>query len=125
MDNKIKYWALNIASALVLLVLLGAHMGLMHLPGLLGQINPAWAEPLAWAQVSGRGSSMVTTAGYVVLLGLALFHGLYGAHTILTEFVDGERAARRIAAGCWLAGTALFTIGAMASLMFHFSPPPT
>lgn len=120
-DIKIKYWALNIASALVLLVLLGAHMGLMHLPGVLGHINPDWSEPLAWAQVSGRGSSIAATGGYVLLLGLALFHGLYGLHTMLTEFFDGERAARRIAVGCWITGIALFAIGATASVIFHMS----
>jgi succinate dehydrogenase / fumarate reductase membrane anchor subunit len=122
-NDKIKYWALNAVSALVLVVLLGIHMGLMHLPGLLGQINPAWSDPLAWAQVSERGRSAVTTGGYVLLLGVALFHGLYGVHTMLTEFFGGERAERRIAAGCWIAGIALFVIGAISSVVFHISVP--
>ncbi|MDH3712234.1 MAG: hypothetical protein OET44_00120 [Gammaproteobacteria bacterium] len=124
-DNKIKYWALNVFCALVLAVLLGAHMGLMHLPGLLGQINPAWKDPLAWAHVSERGRSAAITGGYVLLLGLALFHGLYGVHTMFTEFFSGERAARRIAAGCWIAGIALFVIGAFSSVIFHISVPRT
>ena len=94
MDDKTRYWALNIASALVLLVLLGAHMGVMHLPGLLGQLNPAWGDPLAWEQVRERGNSLMATVGYVLLLGLALFHGFYGLHRLLTEFIDGQRAAR-------------------------------
>ena len=120
-DIKIKYWALNIASALVLFVLLGAHMGLMHLPGVLGHIDRAWSEPLAWARVSDRGSSLVTTIGYIVLLGLALFHGLYGVNIMLCEFFNGARAARRITVGCWIAGVALFAVGAASSVIFHMS----
>lgn len=107
----------------MLLVLLGTHMGLMHLPGLLGHMNSAWREPLGWAQISERGSSLASTAGYVLLLGVALFHGLYGLHTLLIEFFSSERAARRIAAGCWITGVALFGIGAISSIMFHISLP--
>ena len=116
-----RYWLANAVAALVILVILGVHMGLSHLDGLLGLINPAWAEPLAWERVRARGESGWFTLSYIVLVGTALFHGLYGLHTILTEVWDSPRAAVRIAAGCWVAGVALFAVGTAGVLMFHFT----
>ena len=40
---------------------------------------------------------------------------------ILTEVWDSPRAAVRIAAGCWVAGVALFAVGTTGVLMFHFT----
>lgn len=115
-----RYWAVNVVSALAILIVLGVHMGLIHLDGLLGLINPAWVEPLAWDRVQARGASGWFTTTYVLLVGTALFHGLYGLHTILTEVWTSPRAAARIAAGCWVAGTVLFAVGAAGVLVFHF-----
>lgn len=117
-----RYWAANIIAVLIILVLLGAHLGLFHLDGLLRQINVvSSARPMAWHSVVGRGESGWSTASYVLLLGMALFHGLYGVHTMLTERWDSPRASARIATGCWIVGIALFAVGAAAVLVFHFS----
>ena len=118
--RDIRYWAANIVSALVVLGVLGVHMGLIHLDGLLGLINPDWVGPLAWERVLARGESGFFTATYVLLVGTALFHGLYGLHTILTEVWDTPRASLRIAVGCWVAGILLFSVGTVAVLAFHF-----
>jgi succinate dehydrogenase hydrophobic anchor subunit len=120
MNTGTRYWAANIVAALVILVALGVHLGLIHLDGLLGLVNPAWADSLAWDRVVRRGESAWVTTSYVVLVGAALFHGLYGLHTILTELWDSPRAAARIATGCWATGIVLFTVGATAVLVFHF-----
>jgi succinate dehydrogenase / fumarate reductase membrane anchor subunit len=114
------YWAVNMVSALAILALLGFHMGLIHLDGLLGLVNPAWTEPLAWDRVVARGRSGWFTITYVLLVATALYHGLYGLHTVLTEVWNSPRAAARIAAGCWAAGILLFTVGTTALLVFHF-----
>ncbi len=116
-----RYWAANIVAILVILVLLSAHLGMFHLDGLLRQITSAWSRPMTWNRVVERGESGWFTAGYVLLLGTALFHGLYGVHTILTERWDSPRASARIATGCWIVGILLFTVGAGTVLIFHFS----
>jgi len=116
-----RYWAANIVAVLVILVVLGMHMGMFHLDGLLRLMNPAWVKPLAWNRVVERGESGWFTASYVLLVGMALFHGLYGLHTILTEVWDSPRASARIATSCWIAGIVLFAVGASAVLIFHFS----
>lgn len=115
-----RYWAANAVAALVILVILGVHMGLIHLDGLLALVNPAWADALAWPRVVARGESGWFTATYVLLVASALFHGLYGLFNMLTEIWTGPRAAARIAAGCWIGGLLLFAVGTGATLAFHF-----
>ncbi|UCG71574.1 MAG: hypothetical protein JSV45_09915 [Chromatiales bacterium] len=115
-----RYWAANLVAALIVLVLLGLHLGMFHLDGLLRQITSAWSRPMTWNRVVERGESGWFTASYVLLLGMALFHGLYGVHTILTERWCSPRASARIATGCWLVGIALFAVGTATVLVFHF-----
>ena len=114
-----KYWLLNAVCGLVVLILLGIHMTTMHLDDLLALLWGTDGNPLSWNQVSRRGESRLMTAGYVALLGTALFHGLYGLHTLLTEFWSGQRAERLIRVGCWTAGIALFLIGSFSTVTFH------
>ncbi len=114
-----RYWFLNLLAGLAVLVLLGWHMAVMHLDDLLGLVSSVSATPLAWDQVAGRGRSAAFTGMYVLLLGTALFHGFYGLQTVLKEYWPGRMAGSLITAGCWLAGGALFTIGAYATIAFH------
>ena len=114
-----RYWAVNALAALAILLVLGVHMGLIHLDGLLAQLNPAFAEPLAWENVVKRGASLGFTLSYVLLVATGLFHGLYGLHTILTEVWSSPRARSRIAAACWVIGVLLFAVGTAAVLVFH------
>ena len=115
-----RYWVANSVAALVILVILGVHMGLIHLDGLLALLNPAWADALAWPNVVARGSSGWFTATYILLVASALFHGLYGLYNMLTEIWTSPRAAARLATGCWICGLVLFAVGTTATLMFYF-----
>lgn len=114
-----KYWLINALCGVVVLFLLGIHMAGMHLDDLLAPVIDSSTEPLAWAQVNDRGQSLLITVSYVVLLGTALFHGLYGLHTILTERWSGRRAARIVLYGCWSAGVILFLTGTIATVSFY------
>nr|WP_297199703.1 hypothetical protein [Thermanaeromonas sp.] len=44
-------------------------------------------EPLDYTSVMARGKSLGWVVGYVALLGLGLYHGLYGLRSILCEIV--------------------------------------
>ncbi len=114
-----RYWFFNILSGVAILILLGWHMATMHLQDLLGLVGSISAKPLAWEHVVARGRSAVFACTYVLLLGTALFHGFYGLRTILTEYWPGRIAEKLIAAGCWIAGGALFTIGTYTTVAFH------
>jgi succinate dehydrogenase/fumarate reductase cytochrome b subunit len=115
-----RYWFLNAFCGLLLLFLLGAHLAGLYLGTLLSSLLGTDLNPLAWAQVSERGESILTTVTYVLFLGTALFHGFYGLHTMLVEFWPGRRAARIALLGCWSAGLVLFLIGTVATVSFFF-----
>jgi succinate dehydrogenase hydrophobic anchor subunit len=119
--KETKYWVWSLSSAVVILIVLGMHMMLMHLDGILGLVESAWGDALAWRNVRARGQSDFFAASYVLLLGAALFHGLYGLRTILIEFWTSPRAARLIVAGCWTLGLALFTVGTYATVAFRMA----
>lgn len=119
--RETKVWVWQFFSAVVILALLSVHMIIMHLDGLLGLLVPAWADPLAWENMLSRGKSGFSTLMYILLLAAALFHGLYGVNTILTEFWTNQRSEKIIRACCWAAGITLFVIGTAATVVFHFS----
>lgn len=114
-----KYWLINALCGVVVLFLLGGHMASIHLDDLLALVIGTSNEPLDWAQVNDRSQSRWFTVSYVLLLGTALFHGLYGLHTILIERWSGRHAARLILYGCWSAGVILFLAGTIATVSFH------
>jgi len=114
-----RYWLFNALCGVLVLFLLGVHMTTMHLDDLWALVSNADPEPLNWLQVSRRGQDRVVTATYIVLLGTALFHGLYGLHTMLTELLPGRRAARLVLVGCWSFGLLLFFVGTFVTVAFH------
>lgn len=114
-----RYWILNALCGLIVLVLLGAHMATMHLDDVMALVTGGSTEPLAYDQVTRRGHSLPMAAGYVLLLASALFHGLYGVHTMLTERWSGARAGVRIRWGCWGLGLLLFFVGAGGTVLFY------
>lgn len=116
-----KYWLLNAVCGVLVLFLLGIHMAVMHLDDVLALVIGTDPAPLDWSRVTLRGESRFFTITYVILLGSALFHGLYGLHTMLTELWSGPRAARLIPLGCWVAGVFLFLVGSIATVSFHLT----
>lgn len=110
-------FALHLAAAVIILVLLGLHMAIMHLDGLLARIAGIAGDPLAWEQVLARGRSVFFTLSYVVLLGAALYHGLYGLHTMIAELEPPPRVRRAVGAALWIGGVVLFGVGTAATLI--------
>jgi succinate dehydrogenase hydrophobic anchor subunit len=109
-------WTWHVAAGVVILVFLALHMGVMHLEAVLGfPFSPAGGHPIDWANVVTRAKSAFFAVTYVVLLGAALFHGLYGARNILFE-LGPPPALKRAANGVFLAGgLALFVLGTWAA----------
>ena len=116
-----RYWMLSLIAALVVLVLLGIHMAMMHLDGLLVSVVPAWAAPLRWMSTLARARSLVFSAGYLLLLTTALYHGFYGLRTLLLELDRGPAWERGITVACWLVGGALWVSGSVTTLILLVS----
>ena len=108
-------WTWHLVAGVVILVLLGLHMTIMHLDEIVRVFSPAAGEPIDWANVAERGKSVFFLVNYVVLLGAALFHGLYGLRNILFELNPAGGVKKGLNALFLVAGFALFVFGSWAA----------
>ncbi len=111
-----KLWTWHVAAGVVILVLLGLHMVIMHLEGIVRIFNPAEGAPIDWANVAARMKSAFFMVTYVILLGAALFHGLYGLRGIVWELHPPAGLGKGVAVVLLLAGLGLFVIGTWAAV---------
>ena len=110
-----RLWTRHVLAGLVVFVFLGLHMTVMHLDTLVGWFNPAGIKPIAWDSVMQRARLGFFTVSYIVLLGAALFHGLYGLRNILFELGIGTGAKKGLSLVLTAGGVALFAYGAWAA----------
>ncbi len=106
-----KLWSWHIVTALIILVLLGVHMCIMHLGAVLSSVGIGSSEPVKAEQVFHRSGQLMFMVGYIVLLAAALFHGLYGLRSMLTELSLSKTFEKLIGTLCALAGIGLFIYG--------------
>jgi len=114
-----KLWTWHLAAGAIILFLLGLHMAIMHLDALLGIFNPAGGHPIDWANVVARGQSLAFTVTYILLLGAALFHGLYGLRNILFELDPAPPLKKALSWVLILVGVGLFIFGTWAAWVGH------
>lgn len=114
-----KLWTWHVLAGLVIALFLGLHMTIMHLEVVVGAGNPAGGHPIDWANVVARGKTLFFPITYVVLLGAALFHGLYGARNILFELNPPPLLKKAIGAVLLLLGIGLFVLGTWAAVASH------
>jgi succinate dehydrogenase / fumarate reductase membrane anchor subunit len=110
-----RWWTWHILAGIVILVFLGLHMVIMHLEAIVGIFNPAGGHPIEWANVVSRMKSAGFLVSYIVLLGAALFHGLYGLRNILFELNPGAGTKKALSFLFVVGGLALFVFGAWAA----------
>jgi succinate dehydrogenase hydrophobic anchor subunit len=110
-----RLWTWHLAASAVILVFLGLHMIVMHLETIIGIFNPAGGHPVEWANVLARGKSVFFMVSYIVLLGTALFHGLYGLRNILFELNPAAGLKKALSVVLVLGGLGLFGLGAWAA----------
>jgi len=112
-------WTWHMAAGLVILVLLGLHMVIMHLDDSVGIFNPAGGHAIEWDNVVARGKDVFFSVTYVVLLGTALFHGLYGLRNILFELNPKPALKTVVSWVLILGGLGLFVVGTWAAWASH------
>jgi succinate dehydrogenase / fumarate reductase membrane anchor subunit len=111
-----RLWTWHVLAGLVIFVFLGLHMAVMHLDAILGWFNPAGMKPIDWTSVAQRARMGFFTVSYIVLLGAALFHGLYGLRNVLFELGPGAGAKKGLNLVLALGGVALFVYGSWAAV---------
>ncbi len=119
-----RLWTWHVAAGLIILILLGMHMGVMHLDDVLhitgpGGPNPAGGNPIDWANVLARAQEVGFVAFYIVLLGTALFHGLYGLRNILFELNPSPGLRRFLSVLLMVVGFGMFVFGTWAAVASH------
>jgi succinate dehydrogenase/fumarate reductase cytochrome b subunit len=118
--GETKLWTWHLIAGVVILVLLGLHMVTMHIGELTGLFvaNPT-VEPTAPVNSMARDSHIGFSIGYILLLGIALYHGLYGLRTILLELSLSETAGKVLTAFLVVIGLGLFSLGTWAAIASH------
>jgi succinate dehydrogenase hydrophobic anchor subunit len=107
-------WTWHLIAGAVIFVLLGLHMFIMHLSGLTGAEGQ---DVLSYSSVMERSRDIAFVVIYVLLLGVALYHGLYGLRKIVLELTLPEGAERVITVLVVLVGVGLFAIGSYATIV--------
>ena len=113
-ESKLWFW--HILSAVVILVLLCVHMGIMHLGEILGAIGIGSGHAIASEAVFHRSTQSIFMVTYILLLGAALFHGLYGLRSMLFELSLSKASEKAVGVLCAVAGAGLFIYGSYAAV---------
>ncbi len=106
-------------AGVVILFLLGLHMLIMHLGGVTHLFSPFAGEAVSKENSLYRDSRLFFTVTYILLLGVALYHGLYGLRTILFELTLKPAAEKAITAVLVIVGLGLFGLGTWAAFVSH------
>ena len=111
-----KMWTWHVLAGLIILILLGTHMVTMHLNELLpiAWLNPEGGSPIDWANVAARAQQITMVVVYILLLGTALYHGLYGLRNILMELNLSQGTQGFINGAIIFIGVVFFIFGTWA-----------
>ena len=111
-----RLWTWHMAAGVVILVFLGLHMTVMHLESVIRIFNPAEGRlPVDWANVVARSRTVFFMVTYVVLLGAALYHGLYGLRNIIEELNPAAGIKKAVNMVLLFGGAGLFILGTWAA----------
>ncbi len=119
-ESRLWFW--HILSAAIILVLLGVHMGTMHLSAILSSIGIGSRDPVKSAEVFHRSQQLIYMITYILLLGSALFHGLYGLRSMLFELSLSKSMEKAIGSVCAVAGIVLFIYGTYVAVRVFQMP---
>lgn len=113
--KETKYWTLHIFAGVLLLFFLGFHFLYTHI----GQLLFNESDNISRELSQGRDAKMYFLFFFIILLGLGLFHGLYGLKNILFEIFSSTNVQRIILVIILIVGLALFFFGSYSSYIAH------
>ncbi len=114
-------WMLNLVAGAAILVLLGLHMAIMHLDAVLGFLGLAGSGTVDAEAVFSRSKQTFFMITYIILLGTALYHGLYGLRNILFELTLSNGAEKAISLLLTVSGLGLFAYGSYVAVALFLS----
>jgi len=111
-----RLWTWHMAAGVVILVFLGLHMTVMHLESIVRLFNPVEGRlPVDWENVVARGRTVFFMVTYIVLLGAALYHGLFGLRNIIEELNPARVIKKAVNVVLLVGGAGLFVLGTWAA----------
>jgi succinate dehydrogenase / fumarate reductase membrane anchor subunit len=117
--SETKYWTWHMAAGVMILFLLGFHMLIMHLGGFTHLFMPWGGEAISKGNSLFRDGKLFFTVTYVLLLAVALYHGLYGLRTILFELTLKPAAEKAITIVLLVVGLGLLGLGTWGAIAAH------
>ena len=117
--RETKYWTWHMAAGVVIFFVLGLHMLIMHTGGITHLFAPSGGEAVSKANSLFRDGRPFFTVTYILLLAVALYHGLYGLRTILFELTLKRVVEKVISVILLLLGLGLFGLGTWAAITVH------
>jgi len=117
--RETKYWTWHMAAGVMILFLLGLHMFIMHVGGAAHLFAPHAGEAVSQANSLFRDGRLFFTVTYILLLGVALYHGFYGLRTILFELTLKPAVEKLTTAVLVTVGLGLFGLGTWAAIVAH------
>ena len=118
--RETKFWTWHMLSGVVILVLLGIHMVYVHIGELTHFMvftnNP---DSISVENVQARDATSIFPVVFIILLGVALYHGLYGLRTIVFEICSVRSVQKTISAFLIVIGLGLFGLGTWAAIKAH------
>jgi len=117
--NGTKYWTWHMAAGVVIVFVLGLHMLIMHMGGVSHLYAPNSGDADSLQNSLFRDGQLFFTVTYILLLGVALYHGLYGLRTMLFELTLPPAAEKAITVVLVLVGLGLFCLGSWAAVTAH------
>jgi succinate dehydrogenase / fumarate reductase membrane anchor subunit len=117
--RETKYWTWHMAAGVVILFLLGLHMLIMHLGGITHLFVPYGGEAVSKSNSLFRDGKLFFTVTYILLLGAALYHGLYGLRTILFELTLKPATEKLTTFVLLIVGLGLFGLGTWGTIAVH------
>ncbi len=117
--RETKYWTWHMTAGVVILFLLGLHMLIMHLGGLTHLFAPFGGEAISRENSLFRDGHLFFTVTYILLLAVALYHGLYGLRTIVFELTLKPAVEKAVTIVLLLVGFGLLGLGTWGALAAH------
>jgi succinate dehydrogenase hydrophobic anchor subunit len=117
--RETRYWTWHMIAGAVIFLLLGLHMLIMHTGGITHLYAPKGGESISQENSLARDGQLFFTVTYIILLGTALYHGLYGLKTILFELTLKPATEKAVSTLLLIAGLGLFGLGTWAAITVH------
>ena len=113
--RETKLWTWHMVAGVVILLLLGFHMAYTHV----GTLLTGNADNISKELSQQRDANPLFPAFFILMLGVALYHGLYGLRGILLELCPHPPAQRAMAVALLVLGLSLFALGSFAAMKAH------